>query len=94
MIIYYVDWWHEDFGHLRRHFRTRGDAQKHYGRVRRASSGNTILYKVELKQTKDAIIVALNTLSLGLPIDPYLNSTKVVSSKPTPAMMRKYEEEP
>ena len=78
MLVYYVDWWDEDEGLLRRHFGNSADASKHFHKVKRSSSGSTVKRKVELKQTKDAMLATLNHISLGEPIDPYPGSTQLL----------------
>jgi len=93
MLIYYVDWWDEEAGHLRRHFRDVGYARQYFRTVRRTSSGTTVLRKAELKTTKNEMIVTLNALTLGNPIDPYAGSTQIQAHVPTKKMMQQYEGE-
>ena len=60
MTIYYVDWWNEEEGRLRRHFRSLGEARKFVTTVRKISSGQTVLSYVEFKAVKDAVVEILD----------------------------------
>ncbi len=60
MTIYYVDWWSEEVGQLRRHFRSVGAARKFVTAVRKISSGQTVLSQVEFKGVKDDFVIMLD----------------------------------
>lgn len=93
MVIYYVDWWDEDDGLIRRHFGTGQLARQHFSRVKKTSSGSTKLYKVELRVTKAEFIDTLNHLWLKMPEEPYPNSIVLDRSPPSSKVLQSYVSE-